>query len=78
MQGRGDLLAAGDLTDTFRAGGIGQDDDISGEIGCVRTGEIQLHAVMSGYGIYFHLCDNGGIMGTVLLYLSPCFTFIWF
>ena len=58
LQRGGDLLAAGHLAHALGAGGIGEDDDVAGEIGRMRTGKIQLHAVPPGNGIYFHLGDH--------------------
>ena len=58
FEGCRDLLSAGHFANAFCAGRVSQDDDISGKIRCMCTGEIQFHAVMSGYRIYFHLGNN--------------------
>ena len=58
LQGLGDLLPAGHLAHALHAVGVGEDDDVAGEVGGVGAGEVELHAVMAGHGVDLHV-DNG-------------------
>ena len=58
LEGFGDFLAAGHLAHALGALGIRQDDDVAGEVGRVRAGQVQLHAVVTGHREHFHFSDN--------------------
>ena len=66
FQCRRDLLAAGHFAHALNAVGIGQDDNVAGEVRCVRTGQVQLHAVGTGYGENFHFFYDRGHKGFLL------------
>ena len=59
FEGFGDFLAAGDFTAAEISGRVLKDYDIAGEKRCMCSGEIQLHAVMSGDRINVHALDDG-------------------
>ncbi len=55
----GDGLAAGDLAQTGAPLGVGEDDDVPGEVGGVGAGEVQLHAVPAGDRVDGEVGDGG-------------------
>ena len=58
LQRLGDLLTAGHLAHAFHTIGIGQDDDVPGEIRCMCAREVQLHAVVTCDRIDLHFFNG--------------------
>ena len=61
LQGAGDFLAAGDLSNAGIAPVVSEHHNVAGEVGGVGAGEVELHTVLAGHGIDLHGGHFGGI-----------------